>query len=162
MKLERINITYPEVQADTLEEVVVFGMQWLGGKIQEPFIVDDSGLFVNALNGFPGVYSAYAYRTMGNGGILKLMKDNADRNAIFRTVIGVAINSRIFIVGGECSGRLSLAERGANGFGFDPIFIPSNSGKTFGEMSTLEKESVSHRGAAIKKLEERLSTEGII
>ena len=158
LNLERVNIAYPEIQADTLGEVVTFGMQWLNRKLSKPYVIDDSGLFIGGLGGFPGVYSSYAYRTLGNAGILALMDATGDRSAVFRTVIGLSSDKGHFLFEGECAGSITREQTGTRGFGFDPIFKPSGSAMTFGQMATGEKNAVSHRGAALKKLKDALKS----
>ncbi|MDK2870545.1 MAG: XTP/dITP diphosphohydrolase [Pyrococcus sp.] len=143
-------LEYPEIQADTLEDVVVFGLNWLKDKVDKPFIIEDSGLFIEALNGFPGVYSAYVYKTIGLDGILKLMEGIENRKAYFKSVIGF-YDGEIHLFVGEVRGRISNEKRGSHGFGYDPIFVPDGFDKTFAEMSTEEKNSVSHRGKALKE-----------
>ncbi|RLF42435.1 MAG: non-canonical purine NTP pyrophosphatase, RdgB/HAM1 family [Thermoplasmata archaeon] len=147
------NIGYPEIQADTLEEVAEFGVQYLVDKVKDTFILEDAGLFIDALKGFPGVYSAYVYKTIGFNGILKLMEGIRDRGAVFRSVYAYKEpdSPALFFIG-ECRGAIATKNRGSNGFGFDPIFIPSGSTRTFAEMSTEEKNSFSHRGKALEKL----------
>src|SRR5262245_14300116 len=83
LELRHLDRTYHELQADTLEEVASFGLQELAAEVGGDFCLEDSGLFVNALDGFPGVYSAYVYRTVGLGGVLKLLKGHEDRRAHF-------------------------------------------------------------------------------
>ena len=148
------NIGYPEVQADTLEDVAGFGVRYIQNKIvNEPFILEDAGLFIEVLNGFPGVYSAYVYRTIGCQGILRLLKEFDNRKATFRSVFVYKepINKSKFFIG-ECHGKISLEMLGENGFGYDPIFIPDGSDKTFAQMQTDEKNSYSHRGKSLDKL----------
>ncbi|MBN1538508.1 MAG: XTP/dITP diphosphatase [Candidatus Thermoplasmatota archaeon] len=152
--------TFLEAQADSLEEVILTGMEVMEkeGDIEGPFIKDDSGLFIDALGGFPGVYSAYVQRTIGNKGILDLMGDRNDRGATFRTVIGLyQPGEGITLLRGECPGAISFEERGKQGFGYDPIFIPRGEERTFAEMSVDEKNSLSHRIRAIKGLIDYLS-----
>ena len=151
---------FMEAQVGSLEEVIYQGMKLLEieENIKEPFIKDDSGLFIDALQGFPGVYSSYIHSTIGNDGILRLMKGLNNRTARFRTVIGLMIPGKgvsMFI--GECEGRISLDIRGKQGFGYDPIFIPDGEERTFAEMSVKEKNRLSHRIKAIKGLVEFLS-----
>jgi len=141
-------IDYPEIQANTLEEVVEFGVMWLKDYLDEPFFIDDSGLFIEALNGFPGVYSAYIYKTLGNEGILKLMNEIKNRKAYFKSVIGY-YDGRVHVFTGITRGHIINEKRGNYGFGFDPIFLPENSNKTFAEMQTEEKNRISHRGMAL-------------
>ena len=150
--LEMVDMEYPEIQADTIEEVVEFALNYLSERIDENFIIDDSGLFIHSLNDFPGVYSAYVFRTLGNKGILKLMEDKEDRRATSKTVIGVRIQGQNFKFVGICHGEIATEPRGDNGFGYDPIFIPEGYEKTFAEMSTEEKNRVSHRGKALRKV----------
>lgn len=149
------NIGYPEIQADSLEEVAFFGVEHVLKNFKSHFILEDAGLFIDALKGFPGVYSAYVYHTVGCDGVLKLMKDTKaeDRTAVFRSVFAYGksdLKPHLFI--GECKGAISTIKCGNNGFGYDPIFIPQNSDKTFAEMNISEKNSYSHRGKSIEKL----------
>jgi len=155
IKIEMKHIPYPEVQAETLREVVDFGLKYLQDKLSKPFFVEDSGLFIEALKGFPGVYSAYVFKTIGNNGILKLMENVENRNAKFISVVGYfdGKNKRIFE--GAVNGRISHSKRGGKGFGFDPIFIPENYNNTFAELGS-EKNKISHRYKALKKLGEYL------
>ena len=144
-----------EVQADTLEEVVQYGLDQLTSTLVNDIslIKDDSGLFIDALSGFPGVYSAYVQRTISNEGMIKLMEGVDDRGAVFRTVIGYRMkNGGTALFRGECRGTISKEISGKQGFGFDPIFIPEGESRTFAEMSLKEKNSMSHRIDALKKL----------
>ena len=90
IKIIQKNFGYPEIQAETLEEVISFGSKYIQKKLDQPFIIEDAGLFINKLNGFPGVYSSYVFHTLGCKGILKLMKDfpKEERKACFKSVIG--------------------------------------------------------------------------
>ena len=147
-----------EVQADTLEEVVADCMRQVRGHEVEGFIVDDSGLFVDALRGFPGVYSSYALRTLGCEGLLKLLDDVEDRSARFECCIGCRLEGREDIILTErCEGRIIGEMRGREGFGFDPIFAASGEQRTFAEMPLEEKNEISHRGKAIKSLARQLT-----
>jgi len=149
-----------ETQADSLDEVILNGMEIMEkeGGIEGAFIKDDSGLFIDALSGFPGVYSSYVHRTLGNKGILKMMEGKTDRRASFRTLIGLYLPGEgVSLFRGECRGTLSTDERGKQGFGYDPIFIPEGEDRTFAEMSLQEKNSLSHRIKAIKGLVDFLS-----
>jgi XTP/dITP diphosphohydrolase len=142
-----------EVQADTLEEVVAGCLRQLHARGVEDFVLDDSGLFVDALKGFPGVYSSYALRTLGCEGLLKLLQGVHDREARFECCIGCSLSGREDIVLKErCDGHIIEAMRGREGFGFDPIFAAAGEGRTFAEMPLGEKNLISHRGKAIKSL----------
>jgi XTP/dITP diphosphohydrolase len=149
------NLGYPEIQSKSLKDVAKFGVQHVQKRLKFPFILEDAGLFIEGLGGFPGVFSAYVFHTIGCDGILKLMKgmEGKDRKAIFRSVFAYAepVKKPILFVG-ECHGTISENMRGRNGFGYDPIFIPGDGNKTFGEMSTSEKNKLSHRGKSLEKL----------
>ncbi|MFA4640860.1 XTP/dITP diphosphatase [Pyrococcus kukulkanii] len=150
IEIEPLKISYPEIQADSLEDVVKFGIEWLKDRIPGYFFIEDSGLFIEALNGFPGVYSAYVYKTIGLDGILKLMENVENRKAYFRSVIGY-YNGNVHIFTGTVQGKISYDKRGTHGFGYDPIFVPDGYEKTFAEMTTEEKNAISHRGKALKE-----------
>jgi len=115
-------------------------------------IVEDTGLFIDALHGFPGPYAAYVYDTLGTRGVLTLLGDD-NRNATFRSAVAFCDPSgstACFV--GECFGRISTDARGSYGFGYDPIFEPYDGvGKTFAEMRLEEKSTISHRSQAMRK-----------
>jgi len=155
LKVESMDIGFVEVQADSLEEVVSHGFEELltRCRLERPAMKDDSGLFINVLNGFPGVYSSYVQRTLTNKGLLRLMKDEEDRNASFRTVIGLYIPEEgLNLFRGECQGTISTEEQGVQGFGYDPIFVPRGHTRTFAEMTSEEKNAISHRGKAVAQM----------
>jgi XTP/dITP diphosphohydrolase len=154
------NIGYPEIQVDSLEEVATYGIEHVRKKVDHPFILEDAGLFIDALKGFPGVYSSYAYYTIGLDGILKLLTDVPieQRTATFRSVFGYGEpdgNEQLFV--GECKGTIGYDQKGKFGFGYDPIFIPNGKKNTFAEMQTEEKNMLSHRGGSLGKLIQFLS-----
>jgi len=153
--IKMLSIPYPELQADTLEEVAEFGINYLKNKVDGRFFIEDSGLFISSLNNFPGVYSSYVFKTIGNDGILKLMEGIDERRGYFKAVVAFYDGS-LHLFEGISKGKISYKKRG-DGFGYDPIFIPDGSDKTFGEMNREEKNRYSHRGMAIKKLAEYLS-----
>lgn len=148
-------IEYDEVQSDSLEEVVRKGMEELRSKGISDFVIDDTGLFIDALKGFPGVWSAYVQKTIGNPGILKLMEDSPDRGAEFRTCIGCDMGGETVMVTGACRGEITERPRGTDGFGYDPIFTADGK-RTFAEIDLSEKNVTSHRGNAIRRLVEEI------
>ncbi len=121
-----------------------------------PIFVEDAGIFVDALNGFPGPYSSYVYRTVGTKGVLKLMRNVKSRDAYFQAVVAYSSpNEEPISFTGKVKGKISLKERGTSGFGYDPIFVPSKGdGRTFAEMSAEEKNRLSHRAKALRKFAE--------
>jgi len=147
--------TLPEPQADTLEEVVEAKLSG-AGRAGPAVLVEDSGLFIDALHGFPGVYSSYVYRTVGPKGVLLLLKGRS-RHATFRTVAGLRRGRDVILAVGETTGTISEKLRGSGGFGYDPIFIPDGQRATFAELSMNAKNSLSHRGRAMRALAARLA-----
>jgi XTP/dITP diphosphohydrolase len=147
-----------EIQSDSLVEIAQTSAQDVFKRSGLPVIVEDSGLFIDALKGFPGPYAAYAYKTVGNKGLLKLMQNVDDRKARFRSAIAYCDSEKApMVFEGEAEGEITVAERvgnGRSGFGFDPIFKPSGSGKTFAEMTLEEKNGFSHRAKAVRKFSE--------
>lgn len=150
-ELEHIKTSYPELQADTLEETIVPGLEWLLARYPRALMIDDSGLFIDALKGFPGVYSSYVFRTLGCDGILRLMEGVGDRSARFECCIGfVSPARRPFVVKGVAKGSIATEKMGSGGFGYDPIFIPEGRSETYAQMDIGEKNRISHRGRAIE------------
>jgi XTP/dITP diphosphohydrolase len=155
--VEQLDEDCPEMQADTLEEVVEAALAWLWERHRASMMIDDSGLFVKNLKGFPGVYSAYAYKTLGCPGLIKLMNGVNDRAAEFRCCAGfVDSGGNITMRTGACPGQLIGDMRGSGGFGFDPIFMPEGYYKTFAELPLDEKNRISHRGKAFAMLADAL------
>jgi len=118
---------------------------------------EDSGLEVNALQGAPGVRSARFAGEKATDAeniqkLLQEMNEVKDRNAQFKTVISLILDGKEFFFEGECKGKISSIPKGANGFGYDPVFIPEGAHKTFGEMNMDEKAQFSHRKKAIMKM----------
>ena len=142
-----------EIQDDDLEKIAKVSVQDAVEKCGLPVIVEDAGLFIEALNGFPGPYSSYSYRTIGNKGVLRLMETFDNRDAYFQSVVAFSSPRETPICfRGKAYGKISLEERGRFGFGFDPIFKPSDGGhRTFAEMTITEKNKRSHRAEALRK-----------
>ncbi|MBN1802367.1 MAG: XTP/dITP diphosphatase [Candidatus Lokiarchaeota archaeon] len=152
-----------EIQANTIKEVAEFKIKSVKEIFKDSYFVEDAGFFVeDPLNGFPGVYSSYAFKTIGNDGILKMIDDYQSPRARFEAIIALYYKptNSIHYFRGEVKGSVSKLKRGTAGFGFDPIFIPDEiPNKTFSELSTKEKNQISHRGRALAKLIEFLRTQ---
>jgi XTP/dITP diphosphohydrolase len=138
----------PEIQADELEPVVRAKLSALG-RTRGWAVVDDSGLFIHSLRGFPGVYSAYALRALGFEPILEWLNGRR-RDAVFRTVAGFKRGSEVRLFSGETRGWIALRPRGRGGFGFDPIFVPEGETRTYAQLSPTEKDALSHRARALR------------
>ncbi|MEG0789897.1 MAG: RdgB/HAM1 family non-canonical purine NTP pyrophosphatase [Alistipes sp.] len=150
----------PEEQA-TLEGNASQKSHYLHDRTGLDCFADDTGLEVEALGGAPGVHSA-RYATDGhdfaaNNRLLLHNLSTADnRRARFRTVISLILEGREYQFEGIVSGHIAMQEAGCGGFGYDPLFIPEGSTKTFAEMSADEKNAVSHRARAVRKFVEFL------
>ena len=118
---------------------------------------DDSGLLVDTLNGAPGVYSArYAGEQKSDvDNMQKLLVDlqnSKNRSAHFKTVMALIVDGKDYLFEGTIHGKIILEKQGTNGFGYDPVFMPDGYNQTFAEMNSETKNSISHRGIALKKL----------
>ncbi|PSP90352.1 non-canonical purine NTP pyrophosphatase [Halobacteriales archaeon QS_4_66_20] len=189
--VEQVAFDYPERQADDLATVAAHGARTAYRHVGGPVIVDDSGLTIDALDGFPGPYSSYVEDTLGIERVWNLVADEDDRSAAFRGVIAycdgdpfeatpepvdtdrrgddidaterasattdeqVADDEQlpVRIFEGVVPGTI-VEPRGEGGFGYDPVF--EFDGQTFAEMSTAEKNTISHRGRALAKFAEWL------
>ena len=149
---EEIPETQPTLEGNALQKA-----RYLHERTGLDCFADDTGLEVAALGGAPGVRSA-RYATDGhdfaanNRLLLKNLEGTTDRRARFRTVIALILNGEEHLFEGIVEGRIIDAERGAEGFGYDPLFIPDGGDKTFAEMSAEEQNAASHRGRAVRRL----------
>ena len=143
--------------ADTIEGNAILKANYITQKYGFDCFADDTGLEVEALNGEPGVYSArYAgEQRNADDNMNKLMGellDKPNRNAQFKTVIALNLKGKQYLFTGIASGEITLEKKGTGGFGYDPIFKPTNYDETFAELSLAVKNEISHRGKATKAL----------
>lgn len=135
-----------EIQSDSLKKIAAKKAIHAFNKFKRPVIIEDDGLFINSLDGFPGPYSSYVFKTIGNKGILDLLANN--RQAKFVSIISFYDKNNTKSFEAKVDGRISKTQQG-NGWGYDPIFIPRSSTKTFAELT--DKNKLSHRYKALKK-----------
>lgn len=136
-----------EIQADTLDEIALYKVQSAFSQCTKPVIIEDDGLFINSLNGFPGPYSSYVFRTIGNRGVLNLLKSK--RNAIFQSVIAYCeTKGDVLLFESAVNGRISEKPAGKK-WGYDPIFVPEGQTKTYAQLD--DKNLISHRSLALRK-----------
>jgi XTP/dITP diphosphohydrolase len=160
VEVRQLEADIDEIQADTLQEVVDHCLDQADAEGLGDIVLDDSGLFVEALGGFPGVYSAYAFKTLGCQGLLRLLEGKEDRRARFHSCIGASIGGEHIIVTGTVLGHIGMELKGQMGFGFDPVFVPEGRSTTFAQMEMSEKNAISHRGRAIRLLLSELENRG--
>jgi XTP/dITP diphosphohydrolase len=153
ISVEQYSARPPELQSDSLEDIARSNCLQVLGEVRRPVFVEDAGLFIHQFNGFPGPYSSYALRTIGNPGILKLMEDVKNRGAVFRSVVAYGSPDQPCVVFvGETQGQIIRQIRGTH-WGFDPIFSPQEGdGRTYAELSAETKNRISHRAKALTKL----------
>ena len=132
-EVENIKIETPEIQANDVDEVSSYSAKWACEKLNKPVLKNDSGLFVNALNGFPGVYTHYVDDTLGEDGLLKLMKGVEDRTAYFKESLAYCEPGKEPVVFHSITnGKIATKKSGKYGWSWDFIFIPDGQTKTLG------------------------------
>jgi XTP/dITP diphosphohydrolase len=140
----------------TFQENATQKSHYIFRRFQVDCFSDDSGLEVDGLNGEPGVYSAHYSGSRDSETNLQLvldkLRDSPNRNARFRCVISLIMGGREHLFEGEVEGAIAHQRSGKSGFGYDPIFIPQGYDVTFSEMTSDEKNSISHRGRAMTKM----------
>lgn len=150
--LEELPETQPTIEGNAIQKA-----QYIFSKFGYNCFADDSGLEIFAINGEPGVHSAYY------GGeershkknielVLDKMQGKSDRSAQFKTVIALILDDELFLFEGICKGTILHQPIGTNGFGYDPIFQPESFTKSFAQLTDGEKSAISHRGIATRKL----------
>lgn len=144
--------------ADTLEGNALQKARYVYEHYHCDCFADDTGLEVEALDGAPGVHTArYAYPDRhdpeaNTRKLLDALKEKSSRRAQFRTVIALILNGEEHLFDGRVEGSIATEKRGTEGFGYDPVFIPEDSGKTFAELGVEAKNRISHRARAIARL----------
>ena len=149
MQINLFKTTLEEIQSNNLNDIAEKKAINAYDLIQKPVIIEDDGLFINSLNGFPGPYSSYAYDTIGNKGIMNLLENSQVRDANFVSIIAYCDSDcDVKLFESSIPGKISsIIEKG--GWVYDPIFIPDGESKTYANVS--DKDKFSHRSAALTK-----------
>jgi len=151
IKLRQIDLELEEPQADYVEDIAKTCALRAASMLRRPVLVEDSGLFISALRGFPGPYSSYVYKKIGVKGILVLMRGRRDRAARFLSAVAYSADGKdVKVFKGSTVGTISPVARGRGGFCFDSIFVARGQRKTFAELGLHEKNALSHRGKAFR------------
>ena len=143
-------ILIKEIQSDSIIEVAEDKVRKAFKVIKKPLIVEDDGLFIEDLNGFPGIYSSFVFKTIGNKGILDLLRDNKNRRASFLSIFSFFDGKTIETFSGKTAGYITT-KVSPLGWGFDPIFQPINENQTYGQIDMIKKNEISHRSKAFRK-----------
>lgn len=142
-EIENIKMDTTEIQADTVEEIALHSAKEASNKLKCDVLVNDTGLFVDVLNGFPGPYTSYVDKTLNEDGILKLLKDNENRNASFIEALAYCeYNKEPLLFKSITKGTISKEKSGTHGWSFDFIFIPEGKDKTLGNYPVEERFSL--------------------
>ncbi|KAF5091809.1 RdgB/HAM1 family non-canonical purine NTP pyrophosphatase [Methanospirillum sp. J.3.6.1-F.2.7.3] len=155
-EIEHVSMDIPELRYDSIAEIAAGKAAYAFSVLKRPVITDDTGLFIPALNGFPGTCAAYVQKTIGNAGILTLMAGFANRSATFETGIAYYDGVRQKVCTGTIDGKI-VVPRGCSGFGYDPVFEVD--GVTLAEMTEEEKNRISHRAIGLHALRDWLAEE---
>jgi XTP/dITP diphosphohydrolase len=139
-----------ELQSNSLEDIAREKAKSAFAKLNRPVIVEDDGLFIDCLGGFPGPYSSFVSKTIGNDGILKLLSGSTKRSGYFCSLIAFYNGKTLSISEGRVEGRISERIAGSGGWGYDPIFVPSGTNLSFTEL-TKNKNAYSHRKRALEQ-----------
>ena len=152
LKFCKRNIT--EIQDQKIEKIAIEKAKFAYHIVKKPIIIEDDGLFINSLNGFPGQYSSYVLKSIGNRGIIRLLKGYRDRSAFFKSVFVYSNGIIVKVFYGKINGKISSTIKD-DGWGYDPIFIPLNNNKsdtTFAKLNKMNKKNeLSHRRIALDK-----------
>ena len=155
VEVEGIPLEIEEIQSMDLEKIAIDKAQKYFKKLKKPIFVEDVGFEIQALKNLPGPYISAFLKTVGNEGMLDMIKGRSDRVAVAKTAVVYIDDSGYEVFVGEIKGMISEEMKG-EGFGFDAIFIPKGEKRTFGEMSLEEKNKYSMRAKALKKMKKWL------
>lgn len=161
VKVRRKAIDLPEIQADTLEKVIIDKVEKAYAIVQQPVIVDDAGMFFSGVRHFPGVYSRFVFMSLGFAGLFKLITNQ--QPAHFASFIAYKKSARSApqLFSGRCNGKLTTKIQGKlkPKMPYDNFFIPNGDTRTFAQMSIEEKQQYDHRSKAIRKFARYLETQ---
>lgn len=150
IELKHFEFKHREIRSDSIEEIALDSVEAAYAELEKPVFVEDTGLFLHSLEGFPGTYSAWIQKKIGNKGVLKLL-EGKNKGAEFRCCVAYCNGKERKTFFGKIEGEISSELKGENGFGYDPVFIPKGYVETFAQSIELKKR-LSHRYKAIYAL----------
>ncbi|MGH9456482.1 MAG: non-canonical purine NTP pyrophosphatase [Thermoanaerobaculia bacterium] len=156
--LLRVDLAMPEIQAETLEEITRHKLEVARTRGHQRLIVEDVSLGFDELGNFPGPYIHWLLRAAGGRGLGAIAFALRDRSAVARCCVGYFDGERIELLVGETRGEVLVEPRGESGFGWDAWFLPEGSDKTYAELDPNEKDRISHRGRAYRRLKKLLDS----
>ncbi len=152
ISFESLVVDLPEIQAINVEDVVKEKAQAAYKLVGEPVLVEDTGFSIEAWGGLPGALIKWFMKAVDNEGILKMMEGETNRTVTATTSLAYFDGVKVHAFTGSIKGKLPESIRGKSGFGWDPIFIPDGSNKSFAEMTAEEKNSLSMRAKAFQSM----------
>ncbi|MGE5234237.1 MAG: non-canonical purine NTP pyrophosphatase [Acidobacteriota bacterium] len=156
--LEAVDCDLPEIQELDIRKVLAAKGEEAWRRLRRPLIVEETGLELQALNGFPGPLVKWMLEAVGAAGIARAALALGDARVTARCVLLLVDDARRVLAEGTTDGTLVLPPRGANGFGWDPVFLADGESLTYGELEPARKDAIGHRGRAWRALLERLAT----
>ena len=160
INLKHFYFRHSEIRSDSIVKIAIEAVDAAYAKLKKPVFVEDTGLFIESLKGFPGTYSRWVLERIGCEGLLQLMKNNKNRYAEFRACISFKNGRTAKTFLGTCKGMIAEKKQGKSGFGYDSVFFPKGKKRTFAE-DTDVKKSLSHRKVALTKLASFLCSRNI-
>lgn len=155
-EIKGLNVDVTEIQSISAEEIIKHKLNEAKKQHSGKFVVEDTSLYLDCLNGLPGPLIKWFLKTIGNEGLVRLAKFHNNDKAIAKCIVGFSDGEKLNFFEGSINGKI-VEKKGENGFGWDKIFQPDGYEKTFAEMTTEEKNKISHRRLAFEKLREYLN-----
>lgn len=155
-EIQSRKLELPEIQSADVREVATAKAKAAYAQLQQPVVVDDTGLYITAWGQLPGAFIAWFLDNVGRDGILRMLEGWDDRSARVVTALGYCDEHGAQVFSGELNGTIAEAVKGAQGFGYDAIFIPEGMDRTFAELSPEQKDTISMRAQAVAKLRSAL------
>lgn len=157
--LEILELKLDEVQSMDLEYVARKKVEEAYKQVKNPVITDDVAVYIEAWNNFPGPFVKYVYSVIGIPKLLEILKNEKNRNVIVKCAVSYHDGEKVQVFIGEVKGKISNKQLGSNGWGFDPVIIPNGYSKTFAQMTSSQKNKISHRGMAFASLKKFLDSQ---
>lgn len=149
----------PEIQSLSLSEVLEAKAREAYSRIERPVVVEETGLFLDAMNGFPGPLVKWMLEAVGPVGIAEACRGLGDSGAQARCALAFFDGDRLLVAEGETRGHLVTEPVGEHGFGWDPVFVPEGFDRTYAQLTPDEKDTVGHRGRAWRAFRELFQTD---
>lgn len=159
-EVENVKLDLPEIQDIEVDNTIKDKAKRAYEEVKKPLIIEDTGLYLESMNGFPGALIKWVLKSIGSKGITKIIKNMENKKAYAKTSIGYFDGNKVHIFSGIIKGRICEEPKEGKNFGWDNIFKPENYDRTFSEMTDKEKNNISMRKTAFEKLKKFLDDSG--